>query len=423
MMLRLALVLEIMAVLVCIHRLYGRKVKLDIWTAALYLACLLIFDVINMYGFTDLLAVGAYVLVGVYCVRQQKDSFVGAVVSIALMQITIAVLQFAFAFPLNIFWAVDESVRIVVVNMLVLGCCIWGIPKGKLAVLRMAVKRYERYAFLLVGFAVCVIMLMRFQEKVYKELRLEMFIFAVPALVIFFRLAEMWDTAQCEKQEAEKELQVTASMQEKYDELLKSVRLHQHEFKNHLAAILSAQYTYNSYEKLVKAQNEYSNKILQENRYHILLALGDKVLAGFLYGKFQELEAEGIKVVCQIKGAYYYSRVPVHHMVEMLGILLDNASQALHDADEAGKEVSFCLLESERNYQFIVCNKFPYVAYSEMEKWFQMGSSTKGEGRGIGLFHVKKLCEELGCEICCKNVEIEGENWIEFALKTGKADG
>ena len=60
---------------------------------------------------------------------------------------------------------------------------------------------------------------------------------------------------------------------------------------------------------------------------------------------------------------------------------------------------------------------------SEMEKWFQMGNSTKGEGRGIGLFHVKKLCEELGCEICCRDVEIEGENWIEFALKIGKADG
>lgn len=302
MMLRLALVLEIMAVMVCIHRLYGQKVKLDIWTTALYLACLLIFDVINLYGFTDLLTVGAYVLIGVYCVCRQKDSFAGAVVSIALMIITIAVMQFVFALPLNIFWAVDESVRIVIVNMIVLGCCIWGIPKGKLAALHMAVKRFERYALLLIGFAVCVILLMQFQEKVYKELRLEMFIFAVPALTILFGLAEKWDIAQCEKQEIEKELHVTASMQEKYEELLKSVRLHQHEFKNHLAAILSAQYTYKSYEKLIKAQNEYSDKILQENRYHILLALEDKVLAGFLYGKFQELGAGGIKVECQIKG-------------------------------------------------------------------------------------------------------------------------
>ena len=41
MMLHLALVLEIMAVIVCIHRLYGQKVKLDIGTVGLYFACLL----------------------------------------------------------------------------------------------------------------------------------------------------------------------------------------------------------------------------------------------------------------------------------------------------------------------------------------------------------------------------------------------
>lgn len=422
MMLHLALVLEIMAVIVCIHRLYGQKVKLDIGTVGLYFACLLLFEAINIYGLKGFWALGAYVLIGVYCIRRQKESVMGAALSIALMIIIIAVMQFMFALPLHVFWAVNESIRVLVVNLSVLGCCIWFIPKGKLATLRMVIMRLEGHIFLLIGFGLCIILFMLFQEKIYRELRLEMFIFVIPAVIVVYRLVVKWDVAQRGKKEAEKELQITMTMQDKYEELVTSVRMHQHEFKNHLAAILSAHYTYKSYDKLVEAQNAYSDRIMQINRHNILLALGNNILAGFLYGKFQELEAEGISIDCQIKGAFQHLTVPAHYMVEMVGILLDNASQAVHDSDAADAVISYCMLESEESYQFVIRNRFPYTAYSEIEEWFQIGNSTKGEGRGIGLYYVKKLCEELACEICCRNVEIDGENWIEFGLKIGKAD-
>ena len=72
-------------------------------------------------------------------------------------------------------------------------------------------------------------------------------------------------------------------MQQPYEELIKTIRLRQHEYKNHLAAILATHYTYKSYDKLVKAQAKYCDRLVQENKFTSLLILGDVVLVGFLH--------------------------------------------------------------------------------------------------------------------------------------------
>jgi hypothetical protein len=421
MMLHLALVLEIMAVIVCIHRLYGQKVKLDIGTVGLYFACLLLFEAINIYGLKGFWALGAYVLIGVYCIRRQKESVMGAALSIALMIIIIAVIQFLSVLLLSIFFTIEEGKRTVYVNLILLGC-IMCIPQGKLQRMRMMIKQLKSFNILMIGFAIVVVSFMVFQERLYRELHLELFLFAFPAVVMVFLMVEKWHAEQSEKQDIEKALQTTETMQSKYEELLKTVRMQQHEFKNHLAAIISTQFIYESYEKLVQAQNEYCGKLIQESRYYNLLGIGDNVLAGFLYGKFQEIEAEGIAIEYQVKGSLKRSSVSSHHLVEMVGILLDNAAQAVNFGEEKSAVISFSFLEEKQNYEIIVRNRFPYVSYDEITGWFQIGKSTKGEGRGIGLYHMKCLCEKLNCGILCRSIEIEKETWIEFTLKIEKAD-
>lgn len=422
MMFRLALVLEIMAVIVCIYRLYGRKVKLDIETAVLYLSCLTLFGMMNLYGYRRSFAVGAYVLIWYFCVCRQKDSVKGAAFSVVLMMIVIAIMQFICALALCIFFTLDEAMRAVCVNALVLGGSVLVLPKCRLHKLRGAVMALKGFNILMLGFGCCIVFGMIYQERKYGGLQMELFVFAVPATTLLFLLASKWNVVQCEKQDLEKELQVTMTMQEKYEEIIRTIRMRQHEFKNHLAAILSAQYTYKSYDKLIKAQQEYGDKIVQENKYHTLLGLGNNTLAGFLYGKFQEIESYGTKVEWQIKGTLQASPIPVHHLIEMLGILLDNASQAVHGRVAEEGVIRFDFVEGDEGYQFQVWNRFAYASYDEISEWFEMGKSTKGEGRGIGLYHMKCLCEELDCEIQCRNVEAENENWIEFVLCVGKAD-
>lgn len=166
-------------------------------------------------------------------------------------------------------------------------------------------------------------------------------------MAVSFLAIEKWSEVQNEKERIEKALQITEEMPEKYEELLKTIRMRQHEFKNHLAAILAAQYTYKSYDKLIKAQNEYCGILIQENRHHNLLLVGDRILAGFLYGKIQEIESEGINIECQIKGTFRHSVVPIHHLIEMLGIPLDNAAQAVQNDGVKKTNIRFEFLEKE----------------------------------------------------------------------------
>ena len=210
-------------------------------------------------------------------------------------------------------------------------------------------------------------------------------------------------------------------MQDNYDRLLANVRLRQHEYKNHLAAIVSTHYTYKTYEKLVQAQDEYCNKMQQENRYNSLLFVGDKVLAGFLYGKFQEMESDGIIIEYQIYTEVQKYSVPTYYLVEMLGVILDNAAEAIINMAE-GKMIKFTVQEAQEKIIFTIRNRCKELSYAEIERMFEMGTSSKGQGRGLGLYHVKVLCQEWNCGIHCKCVEIGQDNWIEIGLSINKAD-
>lgn len=100
--------------------------------------------------------------------------------------------------------------------------------------------------------------------------------------------------------------------------------------------------------------------------------------------------------------------------LEALGILIDNAAEAYKDAGQG--KVSFSVAADEDSYCFKIRNQFAYVPYAQIEQWFKLGGSTKGEGRGLGLHHVKTLCNEWEMSIRCENIEIGRENWIMFTL-------
>ena len=72
------------------------------------------------------------------------------------------------------------------------------------------------------------------------------------------------------------------------EELVKEIRAKQHEFDNHLNAILNMHLTIDNYEELVAKQSEYITENAREDdsrKYLPLLKISDKILAGFIYSK------------------------------------------------------------------------------------------------------------------------------------------
>ena len=409
----ISLVIEGVTIVVCFHRLYGQKIRLDLKTVCLVIIHVLFLGMFNFWQISKVAVGIIYIIYFVYCKAKFKESFIMSGISIFLLGVIMTSFQFMCLIITSIFIPENEPVRIIISDIEAL-CCILLLPGSRLDRLRKYIFIKNKGVAGILGFVGMVIVFLLMQDKMSEGVQAEMFVFAVPAVLMIVVLVGKWNSSQERIEQIEKELDNNIRLQEKYSELLQKVRLRQHEFKNQLAEIFSSHYTYKTYDKLVEAQREYCQKLAWENRHNGLSLIGNDVLAGFLYGKFQELEEGGLCVECEIHTKLQRMAVPNYYVIEALGILIDNAAEAYKDAGQG--KVSFSVAADEDSYCFKIRNQFAYVPYAQIEQWFKLGGSTKGEGRGLGLHHVKTLCNEWEMSIRCENIEIGRENWIMFTL-------
>ncbi len=421
MLYRIAVLWEFIAVVVCIHAIYNIKIKLDIKLVALVLVTLGTIELILRLNWNNVTTLCVFVFMVVYCVCKFKDNFLGAIISTLLMLIVTGMLQFVFLLPFCRVSVKYEELRMLLINSLVAVSSLWILPKVKIYKLREIIRRREKFVFLIFLAILFVTLLLTIKWKAQGKISISFFVLTIPALMILMWLLIKWDLTENEKELVQNELTVTKTMQREYDDLLTSVRLREHGFKNHLAALLSLKYTSNSYEELVRQQDNYYGKIRDENRYNKLLFLGDSTISGFLYEKFCQAEDEEIFITYEIKGSFSGSMMPMYHIIEILGILIDNAIEAQSEKEQS-RQLEFLFEEQKNKYLFKVTNPYVYASYQEIESWFLQNKSSKGKNRGLGLYYVKKLCEKYDGYILCRNIARTQENWIEMLLEIKKAD-
>lgn len=352
MMLHIALVAEILATVICIHCIYGRRFKLDISTIGLVLSVLVILELINWYRLNGILSCSIYIALFIYCRNKFKHSIIDTIISILLYIIILTSIQFICMFLTNFVMADAVYVRNSLGNLLALIIFIILLPTNVLHRLQKSMCRNRKILMVLLGFMGIVVLIIVLQGKAFYEVQMQYFILAVPAIIMLLYLILKWYSSQVVVERMEEELRIVAENTKEYDSLLTKVRLRQHEFKNHIAAIFSAHYTHKTYEKLVQAQEEYCKQLMDENKYNNLLLLGNNILAGYLYGKFQEAEADEIEIDCIVSAKMDKCRVPTYHVIEMLGILFDNAVEA-QKADEE-KKISLEISDVKDAYQIII---------------------------------------------------------------------
>lgn len=398
MIMHVALVAEILATILCIHCIYDRKVTFDVKTVGFILSTLIVLEVVNIYQLNGGFSFIVYIFLFAYCIGEFKSSFVEAMVSLFLYIVILTATQFVCMLIANII--IQNAVyvpnvvyiRNAISNVLLLFLFGALFSSRLLHRLQKSVCRKSKFVAVLSGFICLIVIVIVLQGKVFYAVNMQYFVLVVPAIVMLLYSIMKWFTVQTNVEKMEDEIREAEKNTREYENLLTKVRLRQHELKNHIAAIFSAHYTYKTYEKLVQAQEEYCKKILDENKYNSLLLLGDKILVGYLYGKFQEAEDDGIEIDYKAATKIDKVQVPIYYMIEMLGILFDNAMEALENSHK--KVISFEACESQNEYEFSIRNPFPYVSYDEITEWFKLDKSEKGSGRGIGLYHLKCLCEE-----------------------------
>lgn len=113
-------------------------------------------------------------------------------------------------------------------------------------------------------------------------------------------------------------------------------------------------------------------------------------LKGFLYEK--ALRASSMQVDFQVvieQGAVI--RYPdMESLIRVFGNLLDNAIEAAADSED--KYITLHILKKENSVFFIIYNTFREKP--DLEKIFEKGYTTKGDGHGNGLYFVKEYLEK-----------------------------
>lgn len=415
MLVAVVLVVELLAIFICVHRAYGIKLSVDRVSVLAYLIMLVIMGLVNILNLSSVFSFLCYIILVVYCYIRIKDRIVPIVVSVILSIIILTVVEFLSATLLALVPVRNMYVRDICGCLVTLLFSIVGLPILKINKLRVAICKRHWLMYVVLFFAVSVIFTILVLLKTNGGVQLSFFIFGVPSIAIILFLVIYWDKSLAKQKQMIQEMKTMETMNNNYDNLLFNVKANQHGLKNHMMAVMSSHYTYKTYEQLVEAQQIYCERIKEENKYNDLLLVGDHALSGFLYSKMLELEKEGIKISYKIKTMVKSSCVSMFYIIEMLGILLDNAKEAVLQ-DENLKRVDLEIKKNMDGYIFVVRNPYYEMRYEDIEEWFQMGKSTKGNERGIGLYRIKELCQNEECHITFRNRKKEEMNWIEFEL-------
>ncbi|MDD5935676.1 MAG: GHKL domain-containing protein [Clostridiales bacterium] len=212
----------------------------------------------------------------------------------------------------------------------------------------------------------------------------------------------------------EKELQMYQLYVKPLEDCIRDIRARQHEFDNHLNAILNMHLTIGDYEELVAAQSEYMRSLVtqRDHSYLGLLKISNKVLAGFLYSKLTSIP-EKISVELIVGSKEIFTNVPEMELVEVLGTLIDNAVQA---CDDENHEIKIYLTSKDDRFIFIIKNQHEKVAITTLGQFFERGFTTKDNetNHGLGLYNAKKIIKRWNGEIFVENESIGNKNYLSF---------
>lgn len=238
------------------------------------------------------------------------------------------------------------------------------------------------------------------------------------AVVVIYIMIESYIKNITNMNDMADELQTYKLYEKSFEDIIAEIRLKQHDFDNHLNAIYSQHKIFNTYEELVWHQKEYCNNIIDDSRYVKLINTGNSVLMGFLYEKFICAENIGIDVEYEIHVMSLETEIPVFKFVSIIGNLIDNAVEELKYRDI--KKLKVEILENNKEIILKVSNIHEFISEEQILKFFKKDYSQKGNGRGLGLYEIKKMSRKYGFDVICGNEKINGFNWVTFQVRIEK---
>lgn len=198
--------------------------------------------------------------------------------------------------------------------------------------------------------------------------------------------------------------------------LVDSMRANNHDFTNKLHVILGLI----QMEMYDDASSYIQNitMVQRENISKVMNAVSEPAVAALLIGKIARASELNIDFVLREECHYSSTdmNLPSEMLITVIGNLLDNAFDAMDESSDYKKELMFGIYSKPGAVLITVDDTGNGIKSKDIDFIFKNGFSTKGDGRGTGLYQVKSMVENFGGEITVESQEGVGTSFsVSFA--------
>lgn len=418
--------IELLMFLYCLAELFGKKLKIGIHAVVLIIINLFIVAGINDFGFPPYFHSLSYITMFLYGLLYYGENIKITLINCFLAVMIVAFLPLLLYLPLYFcFYPKYEYANLYGLSAEIGGFILIILCQNKIVLKRLSdfcIKR-SKLIFIVIILILCGLGFEFYQIMSRRTLSGEAFFQLVYFVLVLLFIIYEWQKSRMDAEKKKTQLEMNKLYYEAYDQLIMLVRERQHDMKNHINAILSLSYTTENYDELIAKQKEYCGFVMEQNeKTKLVLSSGNPLIAGFLYSKLRE--AEGHHIIMDYKIGFQKTEmeIPEYELVEMAGILLDNAVEALDGMEDENfiKKIFFSIKETEDNIELLTANTSPYYEEDLTEYFFETGYSSKGPNRGIGLSKLKRLVQNRKGTILVYNEMRNELNYLTFEIKLPK---
>lgn len=419
-------VIEVFTFLYCLAELFGKRLKVDIFATVLIIANLFVVTGISDFGFPEYFQSLCYIAMFLYGLLYYGESIRLTLVNCFLAAIIAAFLSLFIYLPLYyLFYPRYEYVDLY--GLLAdIGCLLLiAICRRKIRLKSLSDFCIKRSKLIIIAtiLILCGLGFEFYQIMNKRVISGEAYFQMVYFALIFLFIIYEWQKSRMDAEKRKAQLEMNKLYYDAYDQLIMLVRERQHDMKNHINAILSMIYTIEDYNELTAKQKEYCGYVMEQNeKTKLVLSSGNPLIAGFLYSKIREAENYNITIDYKIGIGENETAIPEYELIEMSGILLDNAIEALSNMNEKdlARKIYFSIREIEEGIELIVANTSFYYEEDITAHFFESGYSSKGQNRGIGLSKLKRLVKDRKGNIMVYNELHNDMNYLTFEIILSK---
>lgn len=187
--------------------------------------------------------------------------------------------------------------------------------------------------------------------------------------------------------------------------LVDSMRANNHDFTNKLHVILGLIQMEMYEEATAYIQN--ITMVQRSTISRIMNAVDAPAIAALLIGKTARASELNVKFVLREGCCYSQSdmNLPSEMLVTIIGNLIDNAFESMNENNDYSvqKELLFGIYSRPGAVLITTDDTGSGISPENMEHIFENGYSTKGEGRGTGLYQVKAMIDAFGGKITAES--------------------